>query len=71
MCGMAVSVGAFYNPHLAAATLDAAGLVEHLAMADPPRPDDPHFAAIRQRFVLLLHDFLGQWRADSLSVRAG
>jgi len=57
---MAISVGAFYNPHLAAATLDAAGLVEHLAMADPPRPDDPHFAAIRQRFVLLLHDFLGQ-----------
>jgi uncharacterized protein (UPF0276 family) len=57
---MTVSVGAFYNPHLATATLDAAGLIEHLAMADPPRPDDPHFAAIRGRFVLLLHDFLGQ-----------
>jgi uncharacterized protein (UPF0276 family) len=57
---MAVSVGAFYHPHLAQATLDAAGLIEHLAMADPPRPDDPHFAAIRERFVLLLHDFLGQ-----------
>ena len=55
-----ISVGAFYNPHLAAATLDAHGLIEHLAMADPPRPDDPHFAAIRSRFVLLLHDFLGQ-----------
>ncbi len=57
---MPVSVGAFYNPHLAQATLEAQGLIEHLAMADPPRPDDPHFAAIQERFVLLLHDFLGQ-----------
>jgi uncharacterized protein (UPF0276 family) len=57
---MAVSIGAFYNPHLAGATLRAEGLIEHLAMADPPRPDDPHFPAIRERFVLLLHDFLGQ-----------
>jgi len=57
---MPLSIGAFYNPHLATATLDAAGLIEHLAMADPPRSDDPHFPAIRSRFVLLLHDFLGQ-----------
>ncbi|HEV8674199.1 MAG TPA: DUF692 family protein [Methylomirabilota bacterium] len=57
---MPVSIGAFYNPHLAPAILDAAGLIEHLAMADPPRADDPHFPAIRERFVLLLHDFLGQ-----------
>jgi uncharacterized protein len=57
---MPISIGAFYNPHLARATLEAAGLIEHLAMADPPRPDDPHFPAIQQRFVLLLHDFLGQ-----------
>lgn len=57
---MPVSIGAFYNPHLAAATLEAEGLIQHLAMADPPRPDDPHFEAIRARFVLLLHDFLGQ-----------
>ena len=57
---MRPSVGAFYHPHLAAATLESAGLVEHLAMADPPRPDDPHFTAIRGRFTLLLHDFLGQ-----------
>ncbi|MBI3455925.1 MAG: DUF692 family protein [Candidatus Rokubacteria bacterium] len=57
---MPISVGAFYNPHLAQATLDCQGLIEHLAMADPPRPDDPHFPAIRERFVLLLHDFLGQ-----------
>src|SRR5262245_42460027 len=57
---MALSVGAFYNPHLAAATLELRGFVQHLAMADPPRADDPNFAAIRQGFVLLLHDFLGQ-----------
>jgi uncharacterized protein (UPF0276 family) len=57
---MPVSVGAFYNPHLATATLEAEGLIQHLAMADPPRPDDSHFPAIRERFVLLLHDFLGQ-----------
>ncbi len=57
---MAISVGAFYNPHLAVATLESHGLIQHLAMADPPRADDPHFPAIRERFVLLLHDFLGQ-----------
>ncbi len=57
---MAVSIGAFYNPHLAGPTLELRGLIEHLAMADPPRPDDPHFPAIRAGFVLLLHDFLGQ-----------
>jgi uncharacterized protein (UPF0276 family) len=55
-----LSIGAFYNPHLAVATLEAAGPIEHLAMADPPRADDPHFPAIRRRFSLLLHDFLGQ-----------
>ena len=55
-----ISVGAFYNPHLGRATLEAHGLIEHLAMADPPAPDDPHFPAIRERFTLLLHDFLGQ-----------
>src|SRR5262245_49477487 len=57
---MAVSVGAFYNPHLAAATLDAQGLIQHLAMADPPRPDDPHFAAVRARVALRLHGSLGE-----------
>jgi len=41
-------------------TLEAHGLIEHLAMADPPAPGDPHFPAIRERFTLLLHDFLGQ-----------
>ncbi len=55
-----ISVGAFYNPHLGPVTLEAHGLIEHLAMADPPAPDDPCFPAIRERFTLLLHDFLGQ-----------
>ncbi|MBI4409249.1 MAG: DUF692 family protein [Gemmatimonadetes bacterium] len=53
-------VGAFYNPHLARETLDAAELFDHLAMADAPRAEDPFFAAVRERFVLLLHDYLGQ-----------
>ena len=53
-------VGAFYNPHIAHETLDAAELFDHLAMADPPRPDDPWFGAVKDRFVLLLHDYLGQ-----------
>src|SRR5262245_30732607 len=57
---MAISVGAFYHAHLARETLELAGLVEHLAMADPPRSDDPVFPAVRARFTLLLHDFLGQ-----------
>ena len=55
-----LSIGAFYNPHLGRVTLEAHGLIEHLAMADPPAADDPHFPAIRERFTLLLHDFLGQ-----------
>jgi hypothetical protein len=57
---MAISVGAFYHPHLARETLELAGFIQHLAMADPPRADDAHFTAVRARFVLLLHDFLGQ-----------
>ncbi len=55
-----ISIGAFYNPHLGRVTVGAHGLIEHLAMADPPASDDPHFPAIRERFTLLLHDFLGQ-----------
>ncbi len=52
-------VGAFYNPHLGAELVRAAG-IDHLAMADPPAPADPHWPAIKQRYVLLLHDYLGQ-----------
>jgi uncharacterized protein (UPF0276 family) len=53
-------IGAFYNPHIARETLEAAELFDHLAMADPPRRGDPYFDAVRDRFVLLLHDYLGQ-----------
>jgi Protein of unknown function (DUF692) len=58
--GKVLSVGAFYHPHLARETLELAGFIQHLAMADPPRTDDPLFAKVRTRFTLLLHDFLGQ-----------
>lgn len=60
MASRRISFGAFYNPHLGRATLEAHGLIQHLAMADPPATDDPHFPQIRERFTLLLHDFLGQ-----------
>jgi uncharacterized protein len=53
-------VGAFYNPHLGAALLDPPVPIDHLAMADPPRPEDRHFQEIRERYTLLLHDYLGQ-----------
>src|SRR5437016_2840412 len=54
-----ISVGAFYNPHLGAELTRADG-IDHLAMADPPAPHDPHWTAIKQRYTLLLHDYLGQ-----------
>jgi uncharacterized protein (UPF0276 family) len=53
-------IGAFYNPHIARETLEAAELFDHLAMADPPHASDPYFDAVKERFVLLLHDYLGQ-----------
>jgi uncharacterized protein (UPF0276 family) len=52
-------VGAFYNPHLGAELVTATG-IDHLAMADPPAATDPHWPAIRERYTLLLHDYLGQ-----------
>src|SRR2546430_5303700 len=52
-------VGAFYNPHLGA-ELAAARNIDHLAMADPPAAGDRHWPAIKQRYTLLLHDYLGQ-----------
>jgi uncharacterized protein (UPF0276 family) len=61
-----LSIGTFYNPHLATAILDSAELIDHLAMADPPANDDINFAAIQQTFPLLLHDYLGQL-SDPLS----
>lgn len=53
-------VGAFYNRHLGAELLAPPTKIDHLAMADPPRDDDPYFPQIRDRYALLLHDYLGQ-----------
>jgi len=61
-----VSIGTFYNPHLASFTLDHGDLIDHLAMADPPASDDEFFPEIQTRFPLLLHDYLGQL-SDPLS----
>lgn len=61
-----LAIGAFYNPHLAEFTLENSGLIDHLAMADPPANDDTFFAEIQHRFPLLLHDYLGQL-SDPLS----
>jgi uncharacterized protein (UPF0276 family) len=64
-----ISVGAFYNPHLAEETLAAGNLIDHLAMADPPEKHDPYFPEIQKRFVLLLHDYIGQL-ADPVAPQA-
>lgn len=53
-------VGAFYNPHLAPEILALGDAIDHLAMADPPDERDEYFAEIRKRYVLLLHDYIGQ-----------
>ncbi len=55
-----LSIGAFYNPHLAREILESADLIDHLAMADSPSPHDTAWPSIRNRFTLLLHDYLGQ-----------
>lgn len=57
---MRPSIGCFYNPHIARETIAQEGLIDHLAMADPPRDDDPLFPRLRERFTLLLHDWIGQ-----------
>jgi len=61
-----LSIGTFYNPHLAQFVLDHAELIDHLAMADPPTAEDEFFPRIQEQFPLLLHDYLGQL-ADPLS----
>ena len=55
-----ISVGAFYNPHLAEEILASGNLIDHLAMADPPEKNDPYFPEVRKKFVLLLHDYIHQ-----------
>jgi len=64
-----LSIGTFYNPHLAETLLSRGDAVDHLSMADPPAADDAFFPRIRERFPLLLHDYLGQL-ADPLSHHA-
>jgi len=54
-----LKVGAFYNPHLGGELAEAEG-IDHLAMADPPAASDPWWPKIRERYTLLLHDYLGQ-----------
>src|SRR5256886_7635617 len=54
-----VMVGAFYNPRLGAQRAQAEGIAD-LAMADPPAATDPWWPAIRERYTLRLHDYLGQ-----------
>ncbi|MEP6888362.1 MAG: DUF692 family multinuclear iron-containing protein [Nitrospirales bacterium] len=55
-----LSLGAFYNPHLAEAILAHADEIAHLALADAPHPSDRSWSRIRPRFTLLVHDYLGQ-----------
>ncbi len=61
-----LSIGTFYNPHLAQFMLDHPDLIDHLAMADPPSVTDELFPAIQRKYPLLLHDYLGQL-SDPLS----
>jgi len=55
-----LSLGAFYNPHLADAILTNADQIDHLALADALRPTDRYWPQISDRFTLLVHDYLGQ-----------
>lgn len=64
-----ISVGAFYNPHLAEELLASRGLIDHLAMADPPEKNDTYFPEIQKHFVLLLHDYIHQL-ADPIPTHA-
>jgi uncharacterized protein (UPF0276 family) len=54
-----IGIGAFYNPHLASVIFESEHLT-HLALADSPSIHDPSWPEIKQRFCLLLHDYLGQ-----------
>lgn len=63
-----LSLGAFYNPHLADSILAAGDEIGHLALADAPRPGDRSWARIRDQFTLLAHDYLGQL-SEPFSIR--
>ena len=64
-----LSVGTFYNPQVAEAILASGDLIGHLSMADPPAADDAAFPRVREKFPLLLHDYLGQL-SDPMSAEA-
>jgi uncharacterized protein (UPF0276 family) len=55
-----LSLGAFYNPHLAEAILRSAEQIDHLALADAPLSGDRSWSQVSHRFTLLAHDYLGQ-----------
>ncbi len=55
-----LSIGAFYNPHLAEAILATEDEIDHLALADALHPSDRSWPRIGHRFTLLVHDYLGQ-----------
>lgn len=54
-----IGIGAFYNPHLAPVIFESEHLT-HLALADAPSLHDPWWPRVKERFCLLLHDYLGQ-----------
>jgi hypothetical protein len=64
-----LSVGTFYNPQVAEEILASGDLIGHLSMADPPAADDVAFPRVREKFPLLLHDYLGQL-SDPMSEEA-
>src|SRR5919198_690564 len=64
-----LSVGAFYNPHLAEALLASCDRINHLALADTPYPNDRWWPKIQQGFTLLVHDYLGQLSEPFSSVQ--
>lgn len=55
-----IMAGGFYNPHLGAEILKSSVPIDHLAMADPPHEGDPFWSRIKDKYTLLLHDYLGQ-----------
>lgn len=55
-----LTLGAFYNPHLAEAILANADQIDHLALADAPNPGDQWWPKLSHQFIFLVHDYLGQ-----------
>ncbi|HUO53031.1 MAG TPA: DUF692 family protein [Gemmatimonadaceae bacterium] len=62
-------IGAHYSAHVGRDLLASAELFDHLVITDPPRQSDPHFAALRERIPMPVHDEQGQL-ADPFDERA-